>query len=171
MFYTATGEANTTLVLAALSRSDEESKASSTVKQHLQGSEKSSGHSTIDDDDSEPIALEHGTEAALYRKIDLRVVPALCLMFLMAFLDKVNISNARIFNLQQDLHMSNVQFSNSLVVFFVPYIVLEIPSNIVLKKLSPHIWRSSLAPSCNHHIRLTSSSQCLSVCSCLASSP
>lgn len=32
------------------------------------------------------------------------------------------------------------QFNAALTIFFVPYVLLEIPSNIILKKLRPHIW-------------------------------
>lgn len=31
----------------------------------------------------------------------------------------------------------------ALVIFFVPYILLEIPSNVLLKKFSPHVWLSA----------------------------
>jgi hypothetical protein len=35
------------------------------------------------------------------------------------------------------------QFNTALTIFFVPYVLLEIPSNLILKKLRPHIWRMS----------------------------
>ena len=33
-------------------------------------------------------------------------------------------------------------YNNALVVFFVPYIIFEIPSNVLLKRFSPHVWLS-----------------------------
>ena len=33
-------------------------------------------------------------------------------------------------------------YNNALVVFFVPYIIFEIPSNMLLKRFSPHVWLS-----------------------------
>ncbi|KDQ53669.1 hypothetical protein JAAARDRAFT_182805 [Jaapia argillacea MUCL 33604] len=75
-------------------------------------------------------------------KIDLHVVPVLCMLFLLAFLDRVNISNAALFGLREDLNLSSIQYSTALVIFFVPYVVFEIPSNILVKRLRPHIWLS-----------------------------
>jgi MFS family permease len=73
-------------------------------------------------------------------KIDLRVIPFLCILYLLAFLDRVNIGNARSFGLAADLDLQNVQYNTALTIFFVPYIVAEIPSNILMKKFSPRIW-------------------------------
>lgn len=39
--------------------------------------------------------------------------------------------------------MSDLDYSTALTMFYIPYILFEIPSNILLKKLSPHVWRTS----------------------------
>ncbi|KAI9751638.1 MAG: hypothetical protein M4579_005985 [Chaenotheca gracillima] len=85
----------------------------------------------------------HTTEKKLMAKIDFRVIPILCILYLLAFLDRVNISNARIFNLEADLKLLPNQFNTSLTIFFVPYVLFEIPSNIFLKRLRPHKWLSA----------------------------
>lgn len=57
------------------------------------------------------------------------------------FLCRVNISNAAILGLQEDLHITKgTKYNTALVIFFVPYIIFEIPSNILLKKFKPHVW-------------------------------
>ncbi len=76
------------------------------------------------------------------RKIDFRVIPFLCILYLLAFLDRVNIANARSFGLVKDLNLGNLEFNTALTIFFVPYVVFEIPSNILLKKLRPNVWLS-----------------------------
>lgn len=81
-------------------------------------------------------------EAKLLRKIDLRLIPTLCVLYLLAFLDRVNISNAAIFGLKDDLKLDGVKYNTALTIFFVPYILFEIPSNVLLKKLKPHLWLS-----------------------------
>lgn len=53
---------------------------------------------------------------------------------------RVNIGNAAVFNLQKDLKLKNVQFNTALTIFFVPYILFEIPSNIILRRVRPNIW-------------------------------
>jgi MFS family permease len=45
-------------------------------------------------------------------------------------------------NMPKELHLTGQQPNTALAVFFVPYILFEIPSNILLKKLSPHVWLS-----------------------------
>ncbi|KAJ4294480.1 High-affinity nicotinic acid transporter [Kalmusia sp. IMI 367209] len=97
------------------------------------------------DDDAPDMVVcpPHTTESKLVTKIDLHVVPFLCIMYLLAFLDRVNISNANVFGLSKELNIvDNNKYNNALVIFFVPYILFEIPSNIILKKLKPRIWLS-----------------------------
>ena len=94
------------------------------------------------DDDLHVPQLEHTTEKKLTAKIDLRVVPTLTILYLLAFLDRVNISNAAIFGLQQDLKMQKTDLNTALTIFFVPYVLFEIPSNLLLKKFKPHVWLS-----------------------------
>ncbi|KAL4912500.1 putative MFS transporter [Aspergillus aurantiobrunneus] len=84
------------------------------------------------------------TERKLMAKIDWHVVPCLCIMYLLAFLDRVNISNAATLGMTTDLNMQGgTKLNTALTIFFVPYIIFEIPSNILLKKLRPHVWLSS----------------------------
>ncbi|CAG8957004.1 hypothetical protein HYFRA_00012484 [Hymenoscyphus fraxineus] len=93
-------------------------------------------------DELHAICPPHTTERALMTKIDLRVIPFLCILYLFAFLDRVNIANARSFSLAKDLDLQNNEYNTALTIFFVPYILFEIPSNILLKKFSPRVWLS-----------------------------
>lgn len=97
------------------------------------------------DDDLHVQCPSTTSERKLVRKIDLRVIPALSVMYLLAFLDRTNIANARIYGLQKDLGLdaAGIQFNTALTIFFVPYIIFEIPSNILLKKLKPNVWLSA----------------------------
>ncbi|RAL60950.1 hypothetical protein DID88_010047 [Monilinia fructigena] len=80
------------------------------------------------------------TEAKLMRKIDLRVIPCLFILYFLAFLDRVNIANSKSFHLTQDLKLTGNQYNTALTIFFVPYVVFEIISNILMKRLSPNVW-------------------------------
>ncbi|KAF8544548.1 major facilitator superfamily domain-containing protein [Trichophaea hybrida] len=71
-------------------------------------------------------------------KIDLRILPILALMAMIAFLDRVSIGNAAIFGLHQDLGLKGAQYNFALCIFFIPYILFEIPSNALLKRFKPH---------------------------------
>jgi len=73
-------------------------------------------------------------------KIDFRVIPVLCILYLLAFLDRVNIANAAVYGLKTDLKLTTDQYNIALVIFFVPYVIFEIPSNQLLKHFRPHVW-------------------------------
>ncbi|RPA87820.1 MFS transporter [Ascobolus immersus RN42] len=79
---------------------------------------------------------------ALLRRIDLHVLPILVVIYLFAFLDRVNIGNASVFGMATELKLVGNQYNVALCIFFIPYIVFEIPSNLVLKKFPPHIFLS-----------------------------
>ena len=53
---------------------------------------------------------------------------------------RVNIGNARLYGLQEDLNMGDSQFQTAVSILFVTYILSEVPSNLVLKKLTPSRW-------------------------------
>jgi MFS family permease len=83
-------------------------------------------------------------EKKLLWKCDLHVVPVLFLLFLLAFLDRTNIGNARIQGLEKDLGMDpkSNKYNIALLVFFVPYILFEVPSNLIIKRVAPSTWLS-----------------------------
>ncbi|KAF2011667.1 MFS general substrate transporter [Aaosphaeria arxii CBS 175.79] len=79
-------------------------------------------------------------EAKLVRKLDLFLIPVVMLLYLLSFLDRVNIGNARLYDLESDLNLSPNQFQTAVSILFVTYILSEVPSNLVLKKLRPSRW-------------------------------
>ncbi|OTA94314.1 hypothetical protein M434DRAFT_20964 [Hypoxylon sp. CO27-5] len=76
------------------------------------------------------------------RRVDLRVLPMLFLIYVATFLDRSNISNALTMRLPQELGLTGLQPNTALAVFFVPYIIFEIPSNLLMKRFSPRVWLS-----------------------------
>ncbi|KAK4055978.1 hypothetical protein OIO90_002972 [Microbotryomycetes sp. JL221] len=83
------------------------------------------------------LTLTPEEEKRLLRKIDLRLIPFLSLLYLLSFLDRVNIGQARLDGLEEDLGLVGNQYQIALVVFFVGYVITEVPSNILLKLLRP----------------------------------
>ncbi|PSN59975.1 MFS general substrate transporter [Corynespora cassiicola Philippines] len=86
----------------------------------------------------------HLDEEKILRKMDLRLIPMLALLYLLSFLDRGNIGNARIEGLVEDLGMTGPQYNWCLTVFFFTYAAFEVPSNLLLKKLRPSIWLPSI---------------------------
>ncbi|KAF8632835.1 hypothetical protein AX15_001665 [Amanita polypyramis BW_CC] len=83
-------------------------------------------------------------ERKVWRKIDLRLLPILTLMYLVAFLDRGNIGNAKLEGLITQLHLTGDKFNIALTTFFISYCLFECPSNLVLKKFRPSRWLPAL---------------------------
>ena len=88
--------------------------------------------------------VDPATETKLVRKCDLHVVPVIALLYMLAFIDRINIGNARIQGLEKDLHMKGNDYNIALLVFFIPYILFEIPSNLIIRKIAPSTWLSGI---------------------------
>ena len=58
----------------------------------------------------------HIDEAALIRKIDIQVIPVLCLLFFFTFLDRVNIANAAVYGMSEDLGLVGNEYNIALTV-------------------------------------------------------
>ncbi|KAM5383789.1 hypothetical protein ACJZ2D_001778 [Fusarium nematophilum] len=76
-------------------------------------------------------------ERRLCMKIDLYIVPTVALLYLFCFIDRANIGNARIAGLEADLGMSGYDYNFLISVFYISYIIFEIPCNILCKWMGP----------------------------------
>ncbi|KAF7308925.1 High-affinity nicotinic acid transporter [Mycena kentingensis (nom. inval.)] len=100
-------------------------------------------------------------ERKLMRKIDLALIPWLSFLYLLSFLDRTSIGNAKLYDLTTDLNMTDNQYLIALTVFFFRHVVFrpisqsietasrsysifEVPSNVFLKRLRPSIYMSAL---------------------------
>ncbi|KAJ5171041.1 Major facilitator superfamily domain general substrate transporter [Penicillium coprophilum] len=90
-----------------------------------------------DEFSSGPTLDEERVEKTLIRKIDLHILPFVVSLYLFSFLDRVNIGNARLYGLEEDLGLVGNQYQVSVSILFVTYCFFEVPSNLVLKKLRP----------------------------------
>lgn len=72
------------------------------------------------------------------------------MMYLLAYLDRSNIGNAKVMNseskhdLMSEAHLSNSQYAIALMVFLIAYTIFEVPANNFLKRLGPSKWFSLL---------------------------
>ncbi|KAH7127999.1 major facilitator superfamily domain-containing protein [Dactylonectria estremocensis] len=94
-------------------------------------------------------STEHQTfgvdEKKLVRKLDRHLVPLIMLLYTVSFLDRVNIGNARLYGLEEDLGLHGNQFQLCVSILFVTYLLFEVPSNLVLKIITPSRWIAFLA--------------------------
>ncbi len=78
-------------------------------------------------------------ERATMRKVAWRLVPFICLLYFIAFIDRVNIGFAAL-TMNKDLGFSSAVFGFGAGVFFFGYFLFEVPSNIVLDKVGARLW-------------------------------
>ena len=76
---------------------------------------------------------------ALYRKITWKLIPFLCFCYLAAYLDRINVGFAKLQMLDQ-LQFSETAFGLGAGLFFVGYILFEVPSNLILERVGARIW-------------------------------
>ncbi|MBA1289590.1 MFS transporter [Pseudomonas japonica] len=86
-----------------------------------------------------PAVDARSLEDALYRKVNWRIVPLFILCFLFAYLDRVNISFAKL-EMQSDLGFSDTVYGLGASLFFVGYFLFEVPSNVLLHKIGARVW-------------------------------
>ncbi|MBW9107176.1 MFS transporter [Paraburkholderia phenoliruptrix] len=83
-------------------------------------------------------ALEPASSAAahddlLYRKVSLRIIPFLFLCYVVSFLDRINIGFAQL-QMKHDLGFSDAMYGLGAAVFYVGYVLCEVPSNLLLAR-------------------------------------
>ncbi|KAF2215795.1 hypothetical protein CERZMDRAFT_34690 [Cercospora zeae-maydis SCOH1-5] len=82
----------------------------------------------------------------LVLKQDIRIVPLCAFIYLLCYLDRSNIGNAKVLNqesgndLLTETKMTNHQYVIALMVFLIAYALFEVPSNYALKRLKPSNW-------------------------------
>lgn len=88
------------------------------------------------------VAKTDPAEIALVRKIDWRLMPTLCIMYFLNYVDRNAIAQARLNNLEKDLGMTGVQFNTTVSILFVGYVLMQVPSNMLITRINPGIYMS-----------------------------
>jgi sugar phosphate permease len=82
-----------------------------------------------------PVAIE----ARTIRKLRTRIIPFVFILFMVAFLDRINIGFAAL-TMNKELAVTSQQYGFLAGVFFFGYFIFEIPSNLLLHKIGARIW-------------------------------
>ncbi|RXG50457.1 hypothetical protein VDGE_09088 [Verticillium dahliae] len=112
--------------------------------------------SNIDDDGEKQVFAEEGEvdytgtakktdpeEIRLVKKLDYRIMPTLCVMYFLNYVDRNAIAQARLNGLEDDLKMTGTDFNTAVSILFVGYVLMQIPSNMLITKVNPGIYMSS----------------------------
>ncbi|KAG2107174.1 MFS general substrate transporter [Suillus discolor] len=82
--------------------------------------------------------------ARILRKIDWHLLPFVTVFYLLSFLDRANIGNAKVAGMATDLHLTGFRYNIAAAVFFITYSFAEVPSNIALKLFRSSRWIPSI---------------------------
>ena len=86
-----------------------------------------------------PNATSNRTGDALYRKIAWRIMPIVVIAYIVAYIDRVNVSFAKL-QMLGDLKFSESVYGVGAGIFFLGYFAFEVPSNIMLHKVGARLW-------------------------------
>jgi D-galactonate transporter len=78
-------------------------------------------------------------EDATYRKVAIRFIPFLMLCYVVAYLDRVNIGIAKL-NMLADLQFSEAAYGLGAGLFFIGYMLFEVPSNLIMHRVGARLW-------------------------------
>jgi MFS transporter, ACS family, allantoate permease len=68
-------------------------------------------------------------------KLDLTLLPLLCLTYALQSIDKTTLGYAAVFGLEDDLHLVGTEYSWLGAIFYLGYLIWEFPTNLFLQKL------------------------------------
>lgn len=83
--------------------------------------------------------LEHVT----LRKVAWRLIPCLCAMYMCNILDRANVGFARL-QMQDDLHLTDEMFNIGFGIFYLGYLVFELPSNLLMRRVGARRWMARI---------------------------
>ncbi|EWY84106.1 hypothetical protein FOCG_15932 [Fusarium oxysporum f. sp. radicis-lycopersici 26381] len=94
--------------------------------------------------------LSSQQEKKLLRRIDWHLIPLLSVMYMVKSIDASNVSNARIMdrgtprNIMTELNISADDYNFVTMAYYIPYILAETPSNLLVKRLKPSVWQARI---------------------------
>src|SRR5689334_3815280 len=78
-------------------------------------------------------------ERAVVRKVFLRIIPLLFILYIIAYIDRANIGYAAL-QMNAELALSSEAFGFAAGVFFIGYFLFEVPSNVMMNKYGARVW-------------------------------
>lgn len=83
--------------------------------------------------------MDNDLHLSTVKKMNLRLIPFIMILYLIAYIDRANISVAAL-QMNADLALTAEMYGIAAGIFFVSYILFEIPSNIILTRVGAKIW-------------------------------
>src|SRR5688572_17066001 len=78
-------------------------------------------------------------EAVVFGKVTRRIIPFMFILYVMAYLDRVNVGFAAL-QMNQELGFSEAVFGFGAGIFFLGYFIFEVPSNLMMQRVGARLW-------------------------------
>jgi ACS family tartrate transporter-like MFS transporter len=92
---------------------------------------------------SAPVTTDSDLQPRTMRKVAARLIPVLLVLYVIAYLDRVNVTFAQD-KLQSDLGFSGAVYGFGAGIFFLGYFLLEVPSNLALHTFGARKWMARI---------------------------
>jgi len=89
--------------------------------------------------ENKPLIRSNAIATATIRKLRIRLLPFLFALYVVAFIDRINLGFAAL-TMNQELAITSQQFGFAAGIFFWGYFLFEIPSNLILHKIGARVW-------------------------------
>ncbi|KAK0209122.1 major facilitator superfamily domain-containing protein [Desarmillaria ectypa] len=86
--------------------------------------------------------LSRSEATRIRRKIDRHIVPLMCLLYAIQYMDKATLGNAAVLGLLEDAHLNADQYNWLGTIFYLGYLIFEFPQNLCLQRLPVGKWLS-----------------------------
>lgn len=110
------------------------------IRKHADRNDADEALKVLEGENGEVIELTPEDEKRLLRKIDWNLMPLLCLVYGLNYLDKTTVSYASVMGLKQDIGLSGHQYSWIGSMFYFGYLFWEYPTNRLLQRLPLGKW-------------------------------
>ncbi|URD45388.1 MFS transporter (plasmid) [Pseudomonas sp. BYT-5] len=85
------------------------------------------------------LPMMEGERSLIFRKVTWRLIPFLCFCYLASYLDRINVGFAKL-QMMSDLNLSETVYGLGAGLFFIGYILFEVPSNLALQRVGAKFW-------------------------------
>ncbi|KAM5346304.1 hypothetical protein ACJ41O_009309 [Fusarium nematophilum] len=75
-------------------------------------------------------------ETGLVRKMDIVIMPIMGILYILNYVDRSALAATKVYGIMDDLGMDSAQFATAISILFVGYIPFQIPSNLIITKIS-----------------------------------
>lgn len=82
--------------------------------------------------------VDAAQERAVYARISLRIVPVILIAYILAFLDRINVGYTQL-QMKEDLGFSDAVYGLGAGIFFLTYVIFEVPSNLWMEKIGARL--------------------------------